>query len=164
MTRVLVAFASRHGATGELAQAIGEELARTGLAVDVRSMDAIDSLQPYDAYVLGSAVYMGSWMPAALDFLERHRPMLAGGPTWLFSSGPVGVDRSEPFDARDLVAAVGARDHHLFGGKLDRSSLGLRERLLAGVVRARDGDHRDWAIAAAWATAISRGLASRHAA
>ncbi|HEY5100636.1 MAG TPA: flavodoxin domain-containing protein [Gaiellaceae bacterium] len=167
MTDVLVAFASRHGATEELARAIGQQLSHSGLSVDVRPMNEVDSLQRYSAYVLGSAVYMGAWMPAAREFLERHRRLLATKPTWLFSSGPIGeapADETKAFDATEVVTAVHARDHHLFGGKLDRHSLSLRERLLTRLVRAQDGDHRDWAIAAAWATAISHSLASRHAA
>ena len=39
-----------------------------------------------------------------------------------------------------------------------------RERLITRLVRAQDGDHRDWAIVAAWAVAISRSLADRRSA
>jgi menaquinone-dependent protoporphyrinogen oxidase len=154
MTDVLVAFASRHGSTEELARAIGGQLARAGLS-------EVDSLDRYSACVLGSAVYMGSWMPDARAFLERHGELLSTKPTWLFSSGPIGdpLDGTDPFDAAGLVASVHARDHHLFGGKLDRRGLGLGERLMARVVGAHDGDHRDWAIVTAWAIAISRALA-----
>jgi menaquinone-dependent protoporphyrinogen oxidase len=163
MTDVLVAYASRHGGTKGIARAIGAELSSGGLSVDVRPVDEVDSVDPYSAFVLGSAVYMGSWMPAAREFLEIHRRTLASRPTWLFSSGPIGepsVNGSQAFDATALVAAVHARDHHLFGGRLDRRTLGLRERIVTRLVRARDGDHRDWAIVAAWAVAISRTLAA----
>jgi menaquinone-dependent protoporphyrinogen oxidase len=162
MTDVLVAFASRHGATAEIARAVGAELSSRGLSVDVRSMDEIDSIDSYSAYVLGSAVYMGSWMPVARAFLEDNERLLAARPTWLFSSGPVGElprDGAKAFDAAPLVAGTNARDHHLFGGKLDRRTLSLRERLLARLVHAQEGDHREWAIATAWATAISYSLA-----
>jgi menaquinone-dependent protoporphyrinogen oxidase len=167
MTDVLVAFASRHGATGELAQTIGTELSHAGLSVDVRPMDEVDSLVPYSACVLGSAVYMGSWMPVARAFLERHQQLIAERPTWLFSSGPIGEPRAggaQAFDAATLLAATHARDHHLFGGKLDNHSLSLHERLITRLVRAGDSDHRDWAIASAWATAISGALACEHSA
>lgn len=160
MGDVLVAFASRHGATDELAHAIGRELSRAGLSADVRPMDEVDTLDGYSALVLGSAVYLGSWLPAARAFLERHRELIATKPTWLFSSGPIGDSPGRPFDAAGLVAATHARDHHVFGGRLDRRSLGPLERMITGVVRAPDGDYREWAIAAAWATAISRSLAA----
>lgn len=160
MTNVLVAFASRHGATEELAHAIGKELSRTGLAVDVRPMDEVDALDGYSALVLGSAVYLGAWMPAARAFLERHREAIGTRPTWLFSSGPIAGTPATPFDASELVAATHARDHHLFGGRLDRRSLTVIERMIARIARTQEGDYRDWAIAAAWATAISRSLAA----
>src|SRR5579862_3761524 len=164
MTDVLVAYASRHGSTEEIAHAIGAELSSRGLSVDVRPVDEVGSLGTYSAYVLGSAVYMGSWLPTAREFLDSHRGALAARPTWLFSSGPVNepvVNGSAAFDATQLVAAVQARDHHLFGGRLDSRTLGLRERLIARLVRARDGDQRDWAIVTAWAIAIGRALDGR---
>lgn len=160
MPDVLVAFASRHGATGELAHAIGRELSQAGLSVDVQPMDEVDALDGYSALVLGSAVYLGAWMPVARAFLERHRELIATTPTWLFSSGPIDGTPATPFDASELLAATHARDHHLFGGKLDRRSLDVLERLIARVVRPHEGDYRDWAIAAAWATGISRSLAA----
>ena len=167
MTDVLVAFASRHGATEELAHAIATELSHGGLSVDVRPMDEVDAPASYSAYVLGSAVYMGSWLPAGRVFLDRNRRLLAGRPTWLFSSGPIAeppLDAAGGFDAAGLVAAVHARDHHLFGGRLDRDSLSAPERLLARLARVPYGDYRDLAIATAWATAISRALAAERVA
>jgi len=167
MATVLVAFASRHGATDELAHAIGHELSHTGLSVDVRPMEDVKALDEYSAFVLGSAVYMGSWMPAAREFVERNQEAIAERPTWLFSSGPIGdfpPDDKNGFDASSLVAATHARDHHLFGGKLDRRSLGLHERMISRLVGAPSGDYRDWAIVAAWATAISCALSAGHVA
>ena len=160
MTTVLVAFASRHGATDELAHAIGRDLSRAGLTVDVRPMDEVEAVDGYSALVLGSAVYLGAWMPAARAFLERNRELIATRPTWLFSSGPVAGVPAKPFDASELMTATHARDHHLFGGRLERRSLTLIERLVARVGRPQEGDYREWPIATAWATAISRSLAA----
>lgn len=160
MADVLVAFASRHGATGELAHAIGQELSHAGLSVDVGPMDEVDALDGYAALVLGSAVYLGSWLPTARAFLELHRELIATKPTWLFSSGPIGDSPGRPFDASALVAATHARDHHLFGGRIDRRSLNVLERIVARVGSPQTGDYRDWAVAAAWSTAISRSLAA----
>lgn len=163
MTDVLVAFASRHGATDELAHMIGDVIASSGLTVDVRRMEDVDEPSSYSAYVLGSAIYMGAWLPAARSFVEEHRELIVERPSWLFSSGPIGEPSHEgrdAFEAGGLLAATGARDHHLFGGKLDRRGLGVRERLVTRLVRVPEGDFRDLEIAAAWATAISRTLAA----
>jgi len=162
MTKVLIASASRHGATTEIAEAIGEILAAQGLDVDVKEMEDVDTVYPYDAYVLGSAVYIGSWLHGARNFIDEHRELLATRPTWLFSSGPIGrpphAAASDSFDAADLVATVHARDHQLFGGRLDKHSLALRERALAGALRVPEGDFREWEAVTAWATGIARSL------
>ena len=61
MSRVLVAYGSRHGSTAEIAEAIAATLREAGLAVDCRKAGEVDSLDGYDAVVLGSAVYMRRW-------------------------------------------------------------------------------------------------------
>jgi menaquinone-dependent protoporphyrinogen oxidase len=163
--KILVAASSRHGATDELAQMIGSTIAQHGLVVDVRQMDDVDTVFPYDALVLGSAVYMGRWLSEARQFVDVHEGGILSRPTWLFSSGPIGTSAgADTFDADALVRRTGARDHHLFGGRLLKGSLGLRERAVARLLRVPDGDHREWAAAAAWATAIARTLADERAA
>lgn len=160
--RVLVAAESRHGATDEIAGLIADVLRRHGIDVDVLAPDHVESLAPYDAFVLGSAVYMGAWLAPARRFVDAHHELLATRPTWLFSSGPIGAtgDRlDEPHDSARLAALVRAREHHLFGGRLDSQRLGLGERALMKLVRAQDGDYREWEAVVAWATAIGRTLA-----
>jgi menaquinone-dependent protoporphyrinogen oxidase len=163
-TTVLVAFSSRHGATEELAHMIGSTIAAQGLPVDVRRMEDVDTAFPYGALVLGSAVYMGRWTSEAREFIDTHEGGIVGRPTWLFSSGPVGDLDTEPFEIDELVRRTQAREHHLFGGRLRKRSLGLRERALAGLLHAREGDEREWAAAVAWATAIARSLGDEQAA
>ena len=158
---ILVAFASRHGSTAELARAIGDGLATHGFEVEVCPMTDVDTVYPYGAYVLGSAVYMGGWLPAARAFLVWHSELIAERPTWLFSSGPVsGLGTTEADDAlgRALLAETHARDHRLFGGKLDHAGLNRRERFVGRLVGARDGDSRDWDSAVAWAAEIGGSL------
>ena len=84
-------------------------------------------------------------------------------PTWLFSSGPIGDPSApgvQPFDPSDLLAETHARDHQLFGGRLDRAALNRRERLLSRLVRSSDGDFRDWDSVTSWAAAIAGSLAA----
>jgi menaquinone-dependent protoporphyrinogen oxidase len=163
--KVLVASASRHGATDELARMLATTMAEQEIVVEFRRMDEVDTVFPYDALVLGSAVYMGRWTPEARGFLEQHEGGILTRPTWLFSSGPIGDQAgAEPFDADELVRTTGAREHHLFGGRLLMSSLGFRERAFARLLHVPAGDHREWAAAATWATAIARTLVDEQAA
>ena len=69
---VLVAVASRHGATHEIAEAVGRGLPAAGIANEVRSVEDVDDLDAYAAIVLGSAVYVGSWLDDAKRFVGRH--------------------------------------------------------------------------------------------
>src|SRR4051794_9549902 len=59
--RVLVAVASKHGATRGIAEAIADRLRERGLAAHVSDASDVQSLDDIDAVVLGSAVYAGRW-------------------------------------------------------------------------------------------------------
>jgi menaquinone-dependent protoporphyrinogen oxidase len=172
---VLVAYASRHGATRGIAEHIAEALRTAGLDAEARPAAEVKSPAGYDAFVIGSAAYMFHWLKEASGFVRRHRTALAGKPVWLFSSGPLGT---EPLDAQgrdqkvvaipkeiaELQQTVNARDHQVFFGayERDRKPIGLGERFMALMPAARDalpvGDFRDWEEIDAWAAAIARDL------
>jgi menaquinone-dependent protoporphyrinogen oxidase len=160
---VLVAAASRHGGTEEIAARIGHDLVEYGLDVEVKKLEDVDDLSVYDAYVLGSGVYLGTWLKPARRFVDRHAEELAQRPTWLFASGsivgdpPVGDDPDalRAGLAERLVETTHAREHKLFGGKLDTGKLGLAERLPVRMAGGREGDWRDWAAVDEWAAAIA---------
>jgi menaquinone-dependent protoporphyrinogen oxidase len=154
---VLVACASKHGATTEIAEALGRELCARGIDADVRSAEEVDGVGAYDAVVLGSAVYMGRWLPAARAIAEVYAGELAARPTWLFSSGPTG-NPPRPLDEpelADIVERVHARGHRTFAGKLARADLSFGERSIVRLVKAADGDYRDWDDVAAFAEEIA---------
>jgi menaquinone-dependent protoporphyrinogen oxidase len=147
--RVLVTAASRHGATHEIAEAIANGLARRGVEAEARPVDELTGLDGYDAYVIGSAVYIGRWLATARDFVEAHADALTTRPVWMFSSGPLGPPEAlkpegDPVDADDMVQAAGALEHRVFAGRLDKSLLGLGEKAVVVAVRAPEGDFRDW--------------------
>jgi menaquinone-dependent protoporphyrinogen oxidase len=156
--KVLVASASRHGSTAEIAEAIGGRLRTAGLDVDVLEMREVDTVYPYDAYVLGSAVYMGSWLRDAQRFVDEHFELIRERPVWLFSSGPIGESGVDTFDATELAADLRAVDHRQFDGKLDHRHLRLGERALVRAMRVPDGDHRDWDAIGDWAAEIAHTL------
>jgi len=62
---VLVAAASRHGATQEIAERVGADLAERGVAVEVQNLEDVGSLRDYEAFVLGSSIYLGNWLKPA---------------------------------------------------------------------------------------------------
>jgi menaquinone-dependent protoporphyrinogen oxidase len=160
---VLVAAASRHGATAEIADRIGADLAGRGLPVEVKKLSEVEDLDGYHAVVLGSAVYLGRWLNDAIRFVGAHADQLAERPTWLFGSGsivgdpPVGDDPKamRASFVEELVASTRAREYKLFGGKLDSSRLGFAEKLPVKMAGGREGDWRDWDAVDTWAASIA---------
>lgn len=161
--KVLVAVASLHGATLEIAERIAIALRRRGVAVTLQPAATVHTLDGYDAVVIGSAVYLGRWLRPARELVTRHRERLATLPVWLFSSGPVGQPPKpdvDPADITELSAMVRARGHRRFAGRLDRRRLRPLHRVVARAVNAPDGDFRDWSAVDAWAAEIADVLAS----
>jgi menaquinone-dependent protoporphyrinogen oxidase len=159
--KVLVSVSSKHGATAEMAQRIGETLAAAGLDSDVRPPETVSSVAAYDAVIVGSAVYAGRWLGPARSLIERESAVLKTRPVWLFSSGPLG-DPPKPNDPPEEVGRLGdatqAIEHRVFAGKSDGTSLGFVERAIFAVVRAPAGDYRPWEDITEWAAQIARTL------
>ncbi len=159
--KLLIAVASRHGGTEGIATRLGARLRDHGHDVDVMSIDGSSECPDvYDAYVIGSAVYAGRWLTSGQWFVRHHLGQLRARPLWLFSSGPLG-ERAGPagVDHPEAIAMLaGARDHHVFAGRMFRRELGRMERVVAVAVRAPEGDFRDWADVDAWADRIDTDL------
>ena len=88
---ILVTVATKHGSTAEIAEAIGRALEEAGNAATVETVDRVASLEPFEAVILGSGVYIGHWLAPARAFARAHAEELRARPTWLFSSGPIGA-------------------------------------------------------------------------
>lgn len=158
---VLVTAASRHGSTSDIATMIGAELQRAGFEVTLEPPERVESVDAYDAVVLGSAVYVGRWLESARDLVDRTAAALAARPVWLFSSGPVGEPlkpHEEAADPGPIGALVGARSHHVFAGRVATDTLGIGERAILSLVRAQTGDFRRWDDVRAWSAMIAHEL------
>ena len=162
--KVLVTAATKHGATAEIAAAIGEVLGgEPGLDAAVIPPEQVATIDGYDAVVLGSAVYVGHWLAAARELVDRAGGALADKPVWLFSSGPVGdppKPEENPVDVAEIVAATKAREHRVFAGKLVKQQLGFGEKAMVVALRVPEGDFRDWAEIKGWASEIAQSLRS----
>jgi menaquinone-dependent protoporphyrinogen oxidase len=131
---------------------------RAGAEVDLEPIQLAGDPAAYDAVILGSAVYFGSWERDAIEFAETHSRALRRVPVWLFSSGPLDwEDRRAPVDPPrqidDLIITTHARGHHTFGGVLDPATTSIVGRYMADAGMA--GDFRDLPAVHQWAKGIA---------
>jgi menaquinone-dependent protoporphyrinogen oxidase len=159
---VLVAYASKHESTQGIAARIAEKLRQLGKDTEVRPMDAIKDPSSYEAFVIGSGIYYGSWLKEATEWVHRNQAVLAQRPVWLFSSGPLGSEvqdaEQQPKEMAEFQQTIRPRDQRIFFGALDRHSLSFPERMVVKAVKAPEGDFRDWKAIEDWAASIARDL------
>lgn len=166
MKRVLVAYASKMGATKEIAEAVGARLTERGCLAEVRPVETVNVVDDYDAVIVGSAVYAGRWRREAVRFVRRYREQLATRRVWLFESGWLGKRPGS------LVASTGGQRQArrvnaltptVFGGRLDPDlTTGLMDRIVASLT---SGDERDWDEIRTWTDQVADALvpaAHRH--
>jgi len=169
--RVLVVYASRYGATRGIAERITGALNERGHQAAMVAAGKAGSVGDYDAFVVGSAVFIGRWMKDASEFVRRNSAALADKPVWLFSSGPIGqtteeekvLESSVPKDIAELEPLVRPRGHRVFFGAFDHTRLDLGHKLVFAMPAMKrlmvDGDYRDWKAIDAWAEEIAAALA-----
>src|SRR5437764_13883956 len=159
---VLVAYASKHGSTQGIAERIAEKLRQLGIQVEARPLDEVSDPGSYEALVIGSAIYYGSWMKEATEWVHRNQTVLVRRPVWLFSAGPLGTEvkdaEQQPKEMAEFQQTIKPREQRLFFGTLDHQRLSFAERMVVKGVRAPEGDFRDWEAIDAWAANIARDL------
>jgi menaquinone-dependent protoporphyrinogen oxidase len=158
---VLVAYATNAGSTAEIAGWIAEEIRSAGFEVILRAAGEVDDITPYEALVLGAAVYAAGWHTGAREFARRFSDQVGDRPVWLFSSGPLDhtADDGELVASPQAQAAMRqlhAREHVTFGGRLNaeaRGWLGFLARRMTN--EGHGGDFRDPQRVRAWARAVA---------
>jgi menaquinone-dependent protoporphyrinogen oxidase len=173
--RILIAHASRYGATKGIAERIGAALGQHGAEVTIKPVQDAGDPAGYDAVVIGSAAYYLHWLKKASKFVRENRAALADRPVWLFSSGPLGTQTTdaegrdvravtEPKEIAEFREAIHPRDHRVFFGALIPDRMGFLHRLMLKLPANRDhalfpeGDFRDWNDIDAWAGKIAESL------
>ena len=101
--KTLIAYASKHGSTHEVADQIAEILRGSGLGGDVRPASSVDDVDAYDAVVIGGALYMGHWHRDARRLLDRMSDELRERPVFVFGMGPMDLEQKSVEGARKQV-------------------------------------------------------------
>ena len=84
--KILVAYASAHGTTGEIATFISNTLEVYGADVTHASVETIEDIKGYDAFILGSAIHEGIWLRSMMLFIDKFEAELAQKPVYFFIS------------------------------------------------------------------------------
>jgi menaquinone-dependent protoporphyrinogen oxidase len=166
---VLVAYATKHGSTREVAGAVAETIAAQGLCVEAKPVKDVASLDGYEAVVLGAALYMGHMHAHAREFLSLNRDALATLPVAVFAMGPFTLEEDQVRGSRKQLDAALARTPSvmpistaIFGGVLDPSQHHFPFSHMPA------SDARDWEAIRGWAedvaVEISGGLPARETA
>ena len=166
--KILVAYASRCGTTGGVAETIGRTLCAEGFDVDTRLVKHVEDIGPYRAVVLGSAVNRASWLSDAIEFAEKNEEALRKVPVAYFltclalyqdtvETRKVARSYMEPV----LKAVPGVRpiDSGLFAGTLDYGKLNVVVRMvMKSKMQAKgvpEGDFRNWNAITSWAKGLA---------
>lgn len=168
--KILVAYATRYGSTGEVAQAIGSVLREHGIEVDITPVSDVTAVDGYSGVVLAAPFYLGSLLKDAIGFLERNRAALEALPVALVTPGPVQAS-DDMVEARGQLDSVLAKLEwikpvamEMFVGKYDPAHLRLLDKLVAlppasPLHGLGAHDDRDWDAIRSWANALPAAMA-----
>lgn len=163
MKKVLVAYGSKRGSTGEVARRIAETIDKKAYEVDVSPIESVKDIEGYSGLVLGSSVYMGQWHKNFVKFLKANEDALTKRPVWLFSTGPTGEGDpleltkgwSYPKKFEPLINKIAPVEVAVFHGKLSEASMSSFDRFIINKVKAPIGDFRQWEMIEHWSEGIT---------
>ena len=95
---ILVAYVTRRGSTGAVAETVGAALRESGLSVKVASVEDPLLMGDYSAVILGAPLTLGRFPGEMHHFLSQNRHVLSALRPWFFAFGP----GTRPFDREVL--------------------------------------------------------------
>ena len=162
--KILIAYASEFGTTGEVAVAIGDVLCQEGNTVETKWVKNVKDLNNYDAVIIGSPIHKGNWMSEAKEFVKANQKILQQLPVAYFFTclvlhklNPKGDLEAKEYSDKlqALVPQVKPVSIGGFAGVLDYSNMGFFNRLILKAILSKkgvkEGDYRDWDAIHAWA-------------
>jgi menaquinone-dependent protoporphyrinogen oxidase len=171
--RVLVAYASVHGSTAEVAHFIGNILSLYDLQVSVLAADAVPDPDNYDVFVLGSAIHAGMWLREMIQLAERLTPLASDRRFYLWvncvrileDDGRAHVETH--YLHKPMLERLGVTNPQIFAGKLNIKEINWEERWTlaarydgAKMPGTMNHDYRDWQAIATWAHQIAKDLSA----
>jgi len=164
--KTLVVYGTKSGCTEGIAQRIGERVAAAGSSVDVFPAEKAPDPAAYDAVVVGSGVRAGSWHAPVKAWVESNAVALKQRPTAFYTCGLTITDESKRDEVLaytdPLIEATGVHpvDIALFAGWNEPKAFGLAERTIMKLMKAPQGDFRDWDAIDTWGDDVARALSA----
>jgi len=84
MSKILVTYSTNSGSTGEVAEAIADELNQAGHSAETRLIQEVENLSGYDSILVGAPMIFG-WQNTARQFVKQHQAELAAKKTAYFA-------------------------------------------------------------------------------
>lgn len=167
--RLLVAYDSQYGSTGEIAQRIGTQLGSVA-RVDVRPTWEIDSLDGYRAMVFGAPVQQDRMKSSATDWLSSRSAEINRIPHAFFMpSASFGIDpdrvgqeaaKRQLLEQAAELSGTAPLSVLPMGGVVDFSKMAYLSGLVYQVASGNSvqGDFRDFGAVTDWVNQVQPGL------
>ncbi|GAB7015334.1 flavodoxin domain-containing protein [Methanogenium cariaci] len=162
--RVLIAYATKYGTTKNIAEEIQDVLTENGIESDLINVMERESIDSYDAVILGSPVYMGKMLAEAREFCGHYRPDLAGKWLAIFVDG-VSCCPPGNRDTSSLIAAIDEMYEYVrpvmkigFAGAFNPAGLSDTDAQIANMVHPPAGDFRDHEAIRGWAREVASAI------
>lgn len=158
--RILVTYATRHHTTIDIAAGIAGELSKSSAEVTLAPVTDVTDVSGYNAFVIGSAIRVGAWLPEAIDFVRTHQHTLSKYPTAIFA---VCLTLSHDTPGRRQIAEsyldpvcnlITPCSKGLFAGSANPDQLNWLERLIIRITGNAPGEYRDWQAIQQWAQSL----------
>jgi len=132
MKNILVTYATMAGSTAEVAQIVGDEIAKRGVKVEVFPLGEVKNIEAYDGVVVGGPMIMG-WHREASRFLKRNHKVLQHIPFAVFVTA-MSLTQPRETNVSDVPVYV---DENLPKPPQNEGSLSFRERYaqLSGYIK-----------------------------
>ncbi|MEZ4669084.1 MAG: flavodoxin domain-containing protein [Anaerolineae bacterium] len=169
--KVLVAYATAHGSSVEIAHTISEVLKAQGAQVTVEDVRNITHVNGYDVYVMGTPIHAGTWLPEIKGFIRAYQPQLEGKPVYFWIScvrvmEEGGMEHVKEFYmVPEMLTKMDLRLTAAFAGKLALDDVDWHERWTLAArydgnawPSSFDGDFRDWDKIKAWAGEVAEDM------
>ena len=141
MSKVLIAYASKHGCAEECAKTLAGKMNEGADLWNLKEKNQID-LNAYDKIILGGSIYAGRIQKEVKDFYSKNENILKGKKLGLFicgtSEGEAAKKQVDASYPQELLNSALVKES--FGGKIVLSKMNFMEKKIIKMVAKVESD------------------------